>query len=163
MELLKLIQELEDIVNGGTGVPATGKILVDKDKVLNTINQIRLAIPEDIRESQDLLQMRENLINQALNEARQIRSASEAEAETRIGDSEITKEAKKSSDDIIQDANAKALAIIQEADSAATNRALEADNYSQATLLKLEEDLSQVLTTIRHGIEMMETNKQPSV
>ena len=163
MELLKLIQELEDIVNGGTGVPATGKILVDKDKVLNTINQIRLAIPEDIRESQDLLQMRENLINQALNEARQIRSASEAEAETRIGDSEITKEAKKSSDDIIQYANAKALAIIHEADSAATNRALEADNYSQATLLKLEEDLSQVLTTIRHGIEMMETNKQPSV
>ena len=162
MELLKLIQELEDIVNGGTGVPATGKILVDKDKVLNTINQIRLAIPEDIRESQDLLQMRENLINQALNEARQIRSASEAEAETRIGDSEITKEAKKSSDDIIQGANAKALAIIQEADSAATNRALEADNYSQATLLKLEEDLSQVLTTIRHGIEIMETNKQPS-
>ena len=163
MQLLKLIQDLEDIVNGGTGVPTTGRILIDKDKVLEITHQIRSARPEDIRESQDLLQMRENLINQALNEARQIRADSEAEAETRIGASEITKEAQKSSGDIIQEAKASALVIAEEANAEAANRMLEADNYSQSTLLKLEEDLSQVLTTIRHGIEMMETDKEPSV
>ena len=39
----------------------------------------------------------------------------------------------------------------------ANSRRADADRYAQATLAKLEEELSNVLTTIRHGIDAMST------
>jgi hypothetical protein len=106
--------------------------------------------------------MRENLINQALLEARRIRSASEDEARSRVKESEVTKEAKIKSEEIIEEAQRKAQRVLDEVDNQVNSRRAEADQYAQATLLKLEEELSQALTTIRHGIEVTETEKEPS-
>jgi len=162
MKLSSLIEKLEELVSSGTGVPATGRVLIDRDKLTDLVNQIRSAVPEDIQEAQDLLQMRERLINQALLEARHIKSASEDEAKSRVTESEITKEAKKRSEDIIEEARRRAQRVLDETDTQVTTRRAGADKYTQETLLKLEEALSQILTTIRHGIEVTETEKEPS-
>ena len=162
MKLSNLIEKLEELISSGTGVPATGRVLMDRDKLTELVNQIRSSIPEDIQEAQDLLQMREKLINQALLEGRHIRSASEDEARSRVTESEITKEAKKRSGEIIEEAQHRAQRVLDETDAQVTTRRAGADKYTQETLLKLEEDLSQILTTIRHGIEVTETEKEPS-
>ena len=162
MKLSSLIEKLEELISSGTGVPATGRVLIDRDKLAELVNQIRSAVPEDIQEAQDLLQMREKLINQALLEGRHIRSASEDEARSRVTESEITKEAKKRSGEIIEEAQHRAQRVLDETDAQVTTRRAGADKYTQETLLKLEEDLSQILTTIRHGIEVTETEKEPS-
>lgn len=162
MKLSSLIEKLEELISSGTGVPATGRVLIDRDKLTELVNQIRSAVPEDIQEAQDLLQMREKLINQALLEARHIRSTSEDEARSRVTESEITKEAKKRSEEIIEEAQHRAQRVLDETDTQVTTRRAGADKYTQETLLKLEEDLSQILTTIRHGIEVTETEKEPS-
>ena len=162
MKLSSLIEKLEELISSGTGVPATGRVLMDRDKLTELVNQIRSSIPEDIQEAQDLLQMREKLINQALLEGRHIRSASEDEARSRVTESEITKEAKKRSGEIIEEAQHRAQRVLDETDAQVTTRRAGADKYTQETLLKLEEDLSQILTTIRHGIEVTETEKEPS-
>ena len=162
MKLSSLIEKLEELISSGTGVPATGRVLIDRDKLAELVNQIRSAVPEDIQEAQDLLQMREKLINQALLEGRHIRSASEDEARSRVTESEITKEAKKRSGEIIEEAQHRAQRVLDETDAQVTTRRAGADKYTQETLLKLEEDLSQILTTVRHGIEVTETEKEPS-
>jgi len=162
MKLSNLIEKLEELISSGTGVPATGRVLMDRDKLTELVNQIRSSIPEDIQEAQDLLQMREKLINQALLEGRHIRSASEDEARSRVTESEITKEAKKRSGEIIEEAQHRAQRVLDETDAQVTTRRAGADKYTQETLLKLEEDLSQILTTVRHGIEVTETEKEPS-
>ena len=162
MKLSSLIEKLEELISSGTGVPATGRVLMDRDKLTELVNQIRSSIPEDIQEAQDLLQMREKLINQALLEGRHIRSASEDEARSRVRESEITKEAKKRSGEIIEEAQHRAQRVLDETDAQVTTRRAGADKYTQETLLKLEEDLSQILTTVRHGIEVTETEKEPS-
>ena len=148
MKLSSLIEKLEELISSGTGVPATGRVLIDRDKLTELVNQIRSSIPEDIQEAQDLLQMREKLINQALLEGRHIRSASEDEARSRVRESEITKEAKKRSGEIIEEAQHRAQRVLDETDAQVTTRRAGADKYTQETLLKLEEDLSQILTTM---------------
>ena len=99
--------------------------------------------------------MRENLINQALSEARRIRTSSEDEARSRVKESEVLKEAYKQSEDIVGEGQRKAQRILDEAEAQATARRADADKYAQSTLLKLEEELSQVLSTIRRGIDAM--------
>ena len=162
MELSSLIDQLEEVIGSGTGVPATGRVLVEKEKLAKLMSQIRAAVPAEIQEAQDLLQMRENVINQALLEARGIRSAAEEEARARVTENEITKDARIQSENIIEEAQRKAQRILDETDIQTGARRTGADQYAQATLQKLEAELSQLITTIRHGIEVMDAEKEPS-
>ena len=162
MELSNLIEKLEELISSGTGVPATGRVLIEREKLTELLTQIRSSIPEDVQEAQDLLQMRESLINQALLEARQIRSTSEAEAKARVTESEVTKGAEKLSEEIIEEAQRRAQRVLDETDNQAVRRRSGADEYAQTTLQQLEEELSKVRATIRHGIESMEVEKEPS-
>jgi len=162
IELSSLIEKLEEVISSGTGVPATGRILIEREKLTELVNQLRVAIPVDIQEAQDLLQMREDVINQALLEARRIRSTAEKEAMDRVTESEITKDARKQSEEIIEEAQRKAQRILDESDTQANARQAGADQYAQATLQKLEEELTQVVNTIRNGIQVMDTEKEPS-
>ncbi len=153
------MEKLEDLVSTGTGVPATGKVLVDKEKMAELVSQIQAALPTDLQEAQEFLQMRENLINQALAEARRIRTSSEDEARSRVKESEVLKEAHKQAEDIVAEGQRKAQRILDEVEAQASTRRSEADKYAQATLAQLEEQLSQVLTTIRHGIDAMSATR----
>ena len=163
MNVAGLIEKLEDLVNSGTGVPATGRILIDRDKLAELVGKIQASLPADLQEAQDFLQMRENLINQALTEARRIKTSSEDEARSRVKDSEVLKEAGKQSEDIVAEAQRRAQRILDEADRQAGFRLAEANQYVQATLIKLEEELSQVLATIRRGIDAMSGARETSV
>ena len=157
MNTTSLMEKLEDLVSSGTGVPATGKVLVDKEKMAELVSQIQAALPADLQEAQEFLQMRENLINQALAEARRIRTSSEDEARSRVKESEVLKEAHKQAEDIVAEGQRRAQRLMEEAEAQAGSRRADADRYAQATLAKLEEELSSVLTTIRHGIDAMST------
>ena len=159
MNIASLMEKLEELVSTGTGVPATGKVLVDKERMAELVSQIQSALPADLQEAQEFLQMRENLINQALSEARRIRTSSEDEARSRVKESEVLREAHKQSEDIVAEAQRRAQRVLEEADMQANSRRADADRYAQATLAKLEEELSNVLTTIRHGIDAMSTAK----
>ena len=162
MEISSLIEKLEEVISSGTGVPATGRVLIEREKLTELVKQIRIAIPADIQEAHDLLQMRENVINQALLDAKRIRSTAEEEARARVAESEITKDARKQSEEIIEQAQRKAQRILDETDTQANARRAGASQYAQAPLQKLEQELAQVIDTIRNGIEVMDAEKEPS-
>ena len=82
MELLELVQELERLLTSAPSLQGTGRIIMDKEKVLDLVAKISVAVPRDLEEAQDLLQMREKLMNQALSESRRIRVSAEEEAQT---------------------------------------------------------------------------------
>ena len=163
MKMSNLMDRLEVLVSSGKGVPATGKVLIDREKLAELISQINASLPADLQEAQDFLQMRENLINQALLEARRIRSSSEEEARARVTESEIAGEANKLSEEIIGEAQRRAQRILDEAAVQVNHRRAEADEYAQITLRQLEEDLNRLLSTVRHGIDSIEGAKEPSI
>ena len=162
MEISTLVEKLEELLSSSTGVPATGKILIDREKLTDLVAQIRVAIPEDILEAHELLGMREGLISQAIQEARQIRNTSEQHAKSRVTESEITKDANKQSEEIIEEARRKAQNVLDETNTQATDRRSSADQYAHAPLIRLEEEICKILTTIRHGIELVDVEKETS-
>ena len=162
MELSSLIDKLEETIGSGTVVPATRRVLIERDKLSSLVSQIRAAIPSDIHEAHEFLQMRETMLNQALMESRRIKTAAEENARERVKESEITSEARKQAEAIIAEAQRKAQRILDEADAQFRLRLAGADEYSQATLRKLEEDLTQVLSTVHRGLERLGTEKDSS-
>ena len=162
MELFDLISELEDTINGATAVPATRRILLDRDKIISIVSQIRSSLPTEISEANELLDMRENLINQAVVEARRIRISAEGEAKSMVSDSEITKEAEKRSLDIESEASDKARDALENANFNAERRLLEADNYAKDTLQSLHANLTSLLETVEHGLEILVADSKDS-
>ena len=62
---------------------------------------MRLAVPRDLQEALEILERREQIVNQSLADAKRIRTAADLESRTRIDESEIVKAGKKKADDIL--------------------------------------------------------------
>jgi len=135
------------------------KALVDSDKILGLVDQLRVAVPQDIAEAEEVLRKREDLLNQSLGEARRIRASAETEYRGRLDENELIQEAKKQAAELIEEAQQKAQHILNLTDRDAEGRRVSADQYAQDVLYRLEQEVAGLLTTVRHGISSLEGPK----
>ncbi|MBI2936252.1 MAG: hypothetical protein HYY31_05545 [Chloroflexi bacterium] len=167
MEILGLLDKLESNVTTSGRIPATRKVLLDMDKVLDMIDQIRIAVPKDVQEAEEILMKRESVVNQALMESRRIKSDAENESRHRLEQSELVKEAhrmaeetlsdaKRRADLLLQDAQRKAHQTTQDAQGFAEGRIQESSHYAQDVLLRLEQQLSSLLNSVRRGLDTLD-------
>ena len=163
MELLNLIDKLEALATQSTKVPLTGKTMVGAEKLLELVDQMRLSAPRDLQEAEEVLQRREQIVNQSLADAKRIRTAADLESRTRIDESEIVKAGKKKADDIIQEAEAQGRQLIERARMEIKNRRLGADQYARDTLIGLEEDVKSILKSIQKGVEAVTPPKDVAI
>lgn len=167
MEILSLIDRLETLVTTSPRVPATKKVILDTERLLELVDHLRLAVPRDVQEAQEILARRESVINAALLEARKIKADAERESQARLEQSEIVKqanakaeeivaEAKQRADMLVADAQRKAQRILADAQATAEQRVNEASRYAQEVLYRLEESLSGALNSVRRGLDALE-------
>ena len=133
-------------------MPLTKKNLVDAPEALLLIDQLRMAVPEDVSRATEVLARKDDILNQSLDEARKIRSSAETEFRNKVEDSELTKEAEKEGERIIQEAQQKVQRIIETADKKAIQMLKEADAYSYQVLSELESNLQSIITTVQNGL-----------
>ena len=167
MEILTLVDKLETTITSSARLPATHKVVVDLDRMLELVDQMRLAIPKDVQESQEMLVQREAIINQALLDSRRIKASAEEESRNQVDQSQIVKEAtekaeelladaKRRSDALMQDAQQKAHDLTNEAQSYGDSRIKESNRYAHEVLARLEMQLSGVLNSVRLGLDNLE-------
>ena len=51
MDILLLLDEIEDIIEDGTSVPFSKKILVDTEELLDILKEIRIRLPDEIKQA----------------------------------------------------------------------------------------------------------------
>jgi len=144
------------LVATSTSVPATGRAVVDKAKIQELVDQLRLAIPEDVKAAQEILQQRDTLFTQAQVEARHIKVEAEEQFRTKVNESELVKAARRRADDVISDAQRKAGRLLEQADAEAKARRNEADAYAAEVLRSLDKQLTSLLATVRRGLEALQ-------
>ncbi len=151
MEILDLVDKLEGMALQAKKMPITGRSMIDAERLIELIDQMRLAIPRNISEAQEVLERREQIINQTMLDARRIRATAESDSRHLVEESEMVKSAKKRGEEIYAEAEQKAQRLLQAVEIEARNRRAGADQYCQDVLTKLEEDVAKVLETIRAG------------
>ena len=149
MDILHLIDRLEELFNESRALPFTHNVIVDEDKMLDIIDQMRIAIPEEVKKAQQLLNQSERIVAQAEEKANRLTSIAQEKAD------EMTSE-----DSIAQEANRRADAILTQAraDAEATRSA--ADDYVVETLSRVESELGCLLTQVQNGIQTMEESRK---
>lgn len=151
MDILHLIDRLEEILNESRPFPFTHNVFVDEDRVLDIIDQMRVAIPDEVKKAQQLLAQRDRLLAQAQEEANRTLSLAREKSEQLVD-----------RDAIVQAAQTRADQIVSQARADVDNTKGEADQYALDALTRLEIEMDRVLTQVRNGIRVLqEENKQP--
>lgn len=153
MDILHLIDRLEELFNESRAIPFTHNVVVDEEKMLDLIDQMRVAIPEEMKKAQQIMTQRDRILAQAQEEANRTLTLAREKGEQLL-----------ERDSIVQNAQSfaeqRAMDIITEAD----HSRVEADQYVIETLTHLELELERYLNQVRNGIRTVketQTKNQP--
>ena len=105
MEIFTLLETIEDILEGSKEIPFTHKALVDKEELLEIIKEIRLKLPEELKQAKVIKEEHDRIISKAQEEANDIVKEAENRIISMIDEHEITKKAYEQKNKIIENAN----------------------------------------------------------
>jgi hypothetical protein len=148
LDIMFLLERLESQVATGTGVPRTRKVLVDKDAVLDLIDQLRAAVPEEIHAAKRINAEGERIIEKANEEAARISARAQEQATYLIGERGLT-----------EAAQAEGRQIINEAMAAADDTRAGADEYAAQILSTLEAEVRKALAGIEKGMDVLDARQ----
>ncbi len=149
MDILHLVDRLESIVTQSRLIPLTVYRLVDEDRVLELIDQMRISIPEEVKKAKRVQQERDRIVAQANEEASRLVDLAKEEAAELVH-----------RDPILEAAERRAKTIIDRAQRDAETVKIEADEYVMQVLSELEETLMRSLTVTRNGLDKLEHDRQ---
>jgi hypothetical protein len=148
MDILHLVDRLEELFNQSRPIWFTHSVIVDEDRMLDLIDQMRMAIPDEVKKAQQVLAQRDRILAQAQEEANRTLAIAREKSEQLV-----------ERDAIVQAAHVRAEQIINgtRGDIDATRH--EADEYVVNTLRRLEMELERFLTQVRNGITVLQDEK----
>jgi cell division septum initiation protein DivIVA len=148
MDILHLVDRLEELFNESRPIWLTHSVIVDEDRMLDLIDQMRVAIPEEIKKAQQIITQRDRILAQAKEEANRTIALAREKAEKQMENNEL-----------IQAARSKADQIVNQAHKEAAGTQQEADQYIVSTLTNLEDQLARLLNQVRNGITTLQEGK----
>lgn len=144
MDILHLIDRLEELFNESRTVFLTRNVMVNEEKMLDLIDQMRLSVPEEIKSAQQILNQKERVIAQAHEEANRTLALAREKSTELIEKDKIVEAAKIRAADIKRQVQEDCKVIKEEA-----------DEYALETLKKLENEIQQILNQVRNGIQTL--------
>ena len=147
MDILHLVDRLEELFNESRSVPFTHSVIVDEDKMLDIIDQMRVSIPEEIKKAQQIITQRDRILAQSQEEANRTLSLAREKGQQVV-----------ERDAIVKAAQARAEQIVAQARAECETTKREADEYVLDTLSALEMEMDRTLAQVRNGIRALQEN-----
>ncbi len=136
-----------------------GNVLVEKKKVMELLDQLRLAIPQEILAAEEVLTEKDHILNQAMLDARRTKAQAEDEYRERLDHNEITLVAENRAAQMLRQAEERAERLAKQSESQARSRRSEADAYALQSLRALERELSALTGSVRKGIDLLAADR----
>jgi len=147
MDIQHLLDRLETLLSDSRRIG--GKLIVDAQRSWDLIDQMRISIPEEVKQAQRVNQERDRVIAQAKEEAGRIIELARRDAAKLVEEHTLAKQARELANTI--EARAR---------RDAENVQREADAYVLDVLTQLDADLAHTLTVVRNGIEKVQRDGQ---
>jgi len=145
MDILHLVDRLEELFNESRVIPLTHSVVVDENRFMDIIDQMRVSVPDEIKKAQQINVQRDRILAQAQEEANRTLALAREKSEKMVERSELIQAAQLRADQIIEQAKREA-GVTQK----------EADRYVAETLTSLEAELTRVIAQVQNGIKTIE-------
>jgi hypothetical protein len=146
------VERLESLIANGKPLPLTRNAIIDRDAALNLIDELRVAVPEEVRAAKRINSEGERIIEKAQEEAERIVARAQEQAAFLIEERGLT-----------EAADAESRRILALAHEEATEVRRGADEYAAGVLDGLEADVTRTLHSIQRGIAMLDERRAAAV
>ena len=155
IDILYLVDRLEALLVKGWRVPLTSKTMIDEDEFLDIIDQMRIAIPEEIKQSKKIVQERERVVAQAQEEALRVAASAKEDAARLTNEHTVSQAAQTRAQQIEAEAKAAALSTRQGADAYAAQVLADL----QSRLEQVAQQVAALQTQVYNGINYMSSDQ----
>lgn len=138
-DILHLIDRLEDLVTNGTRVPLSSRVMIEEEEFLAVVDQLRLSVPQEIKQARRVVQDRQKIITDAQAEAEKILSVAKERAEYLMNEQGLVNEAKARSEEILRQAKDHAKRSMGEVDVYALQILTQLENLLQQSLQQIQQ------------------------
>lgn len=135
-----ILKRVADIIDGSPGMPMSASVRVNKDEVLELLDEAISRLPEELREARWLLKEREEFIARSRSDGEQLI----AEAKSRVAHMVQRTE-------VVKAAELKAAQIIEEAQATSRRMRRETEDFCDQKLASFENVLTRVHKTVEAG------------
>jgi len=149
MDIQHLVDRLEQALNDSPRIPLSANLVVNEDRIFSIIDQMRVAVPEEVKRANRIEAEKDRILAQAKEESERIRELAKQEASELVKRDAITLSSQQRADNILERARRDADALRQDADA-----------YVMEVLVKLEEDLLRSLSVVRNGLNKVERTRE---
>lgn len=133
------------MISNGRRVPLTNNVILDQATALDLIDQLRVAVPEEVRQAKRINDESSRIVERAQEEAERIIARAQEQAAFLIEERELTRAAEMRSQEIIGEGRREVEEIRRGA-----------DQYAAATLMKLEGECVRALQSIKRGLALLD-------
>lgn len=150
MNIDDTLEAMDEILDKAMQVPFSGKKgLIDVGMMRSLIEDIRMSMPDEIKQAQNLVNDRKIIISDAKNEAERIIKKAEEKAEKMVSQEEITRQANERANEIIHDAQTKYNEF-----RTSTNE------YVDSMLTRVEELLTKDVAEVKKARSVLKSEKK---
>ncbi len=142
------------MINTSKSVPVTGSVIVDKKKIQELLDQLRLGIPQEVKAAEEVLAQKDQIINTAMLDSRRAKVKAEDEFREKLAQNEVHKRA----EETLREAEQRASRMLEQAEAESQARRTEADAYALRCLRAFERELSTLNGSVRKGIDLLAGN-----
>ena len=114
--------------------------MVDRDEMLDILDELRSALPVELKRAQELLAAREKFVDDAKREVDRMMRQAELDAKTKVSDSEVLYAAKEKARQIVAKAEERSRQLYQVA-----------NEYAEDALARTEEAVQAALDEVRQS------------
>ena len=137
-EIQDLVSEMIMAISEAKTIPASGKVILDREQMLQTMEMLQSRLPEELRTARWMVRERETFVARTNERVRDLVQRARRKADEMVADTNIVAEA-------TEEANV----LVRRAEDEAHRIRLQAEDYAEDRLERLEGLLSKVLDQVR--------------
>lgn len=147
MEILRLMDEFENVIEECSRIPMTGKVIIHEDTLYGYLDKFRALLPEAIQEAQWIMREKDRIISEATKEGETIIETAKSKLQRLSNESEIVRAAKAQGDEIVENAKSVGREVTQGAYT-----------YADEVMNQLQSELEKTLQVVKRGREEIRQN-----
>lgn len=156
MEIFTLLETIEDLLENSRTLPFSNKTIVDRDEIFDIIKEIRLKLPDELKQAKWVKEERTRIIQEAEKEGEDIVKEAENRIIAMIDEHEITRKAYDEKQRIIESANEIARQMSEGTKEYADNILGEVEE----TILTLKNNIEAAQATVDSAINTIKNNRK---
>ncbi|MFF0427564.1 ATP synthase F0 subunit B [Streptomyces sp. NPDC004520] len=144
MDVQKKLDEIVATVQGARSMPMSASCVVNRAELLSLLEEVRQALPDSLAQARELIGGREQMVEQARQEAERIIEAAHAERGSIVSDTQVARESQEEAERILSEARREAEEV-----------KAEADDYVDSKLANFEVVLNKTIGSVDRGREKL--------